>query len=375
MLKVRKRTLFIGILIGIGLIGNSKGLLASEGINQSTVQNEQKSEFIFETTDKIELTEMELITLEPETLAFARNEIYARHGYIFKEDKYNKYFKTKTWYKPVQGFSYDALNVVEKYNINIIKFYEKSYDYYSKIPVSIKAVSKEDIYDASKKILIDLNGDGVKEKIEYKLLSTTEYGENEKGTLTVNDSILTLEGNLASKFAIVDINKKDKYKEIIVSDYGPSSDHTSTFYIYQNKKLTSIGITGGLFDDGITIEKSGTFLASTRGNILQTWWFDKRFQLDKNHKIIPVPTEVYTNNHPIYVKKDFKLYTKKDVKSNKFQVKAGAFLIITGNDNKGWCRVKTEDHKEGWFRVKNFSFMPDEKAEAQTIFAGLIYAD
>lgn len=70
----------MGMLVGICLIGNSKGILANKTANQETLQNVQKSKFIFDESDKFQLTEMDLICLEPEALALARNEIYARHG-------------------------------------------------------------------------------------------------------------------------------------------------------------------------------------------------------------------------------------------------------------------------------------------------------
>ncbi|MDF2613290.1 MAG: hypothetical protein K0S71_1076 [Clostridia bacterium] len=359
----------------ICLLVNCKEVLAIDEVSQETMQYVQKNEFIFESSDKEAIGEWELMILEPDVLALARNEIYARHGYIFKDEKYNKYFRERSWYRPIDGIGYDSLNAIEKYNVAIIKFYETYHNYYSKIPVSIKAVKKESIYEANKMVLEDLNGDGVKEKIEYRLLNTTEYGENAKANLIINGSSAELEGNLASQFAIVDIDRKDKYKELIISDYGPSSDHTSTFYIYKNNRLMSIGTTGGIFEDGLTIDSSGTFSASTRGAILQTWWFDKKYQLDKEHKIIPVPTNIYINNHLVYVKKYFKVYTKKDVSSKPFTVKTGQILVITGNDNKAWCRVKTEAGKEGWFRIRDFSFMPDTGEYAQVIFAGLNYAD
>lgn len=136
-----------------------------------------------------------------------------------------------------------------------------------------------------------------------------------------------------------------------------------------------VGTTGGVFEDGLTIDASGIFAASTRGEILQTWWFDKKYQLDKDHKIVSVPTDIYINNHLVFVKKSFMLYTEKNIKSNMFQVKTGEILIINGNDNHTWCRVKTETGKEGWFRVKDFSFMSDEGEDARGIFAGLNYAD
>ena len=367
---MKKRIGIIGVIAGISLLVCSSMIFASEG----TLKEEAKA-YLFENSDQEELMEWDLRLLEPEQLALARNEIYARHGFIFKNKKYQEYFKSKPWYKPVEGVTEAALNAIEKYNIGLIRFYEDYDSYYKDIPLESKAIKKEYIYEPNKKILVDLNGDGIKEKVEYRLENKTTYGEYKKCRLIVNDKILQLEGNLAPKFAIVDIDEKDKYKEILISDFGPSSDNTSKFYFYKNNKLIFMGTTGGIYEEGLDIDGTGTFLASTRGDILQTWWFDKKYQLDRNHKIIPVPTNIYLNYHLVYLKKDLKLFIKNTVKSDTFTVKAGETLIITGNDNKTWCRVKTKEGKEGWFRVTDFTYLPDAREDAPSIFAGLNFAD
>ncbi len=54
-----------------------------------------------------------------------RQEIYARHGKVFKEPWLQKYFSSFAWYKADPNFTDDALNDVEKKNIATIAAYEK----------------------------------------------------------------------------------------------------------------------------------------------------------------------------------------------------------------------------------------------------------
>ncbi len=54
-----------------------------------------------------------------------RQEIYARHGKIFKEPWLQKYFSSFDWYKPDPNFTDAALSEVEKKNIATIAAYEK----------------------------------------------------------------------------------------------------------------------------------------------------------------------------------------------------------------------------------------------------------
>jgi hypothetical protein len=54
-----------------------------------------------------------------------RQEIYARHGKVFKEPWLQKYFSSFDWYKADPNFSEAALSPVEKQNIATIAAYEK----------------------------------------------------------------------------------------------------------------------------------------------------------------------------------------------------------------------------------------------------------
>jgi hypothetical protein len=54
-----------------------------------------------------------------------RNEIYARHGKVFKSKRLNDYFTSFDWYKPDPGFDEGKLSAVEKRNLRTILAYER----------------------------------------------------------------------------------------------------------------------------------------------------------------------------------------------------------------------------------------------------------
>ena len=54
-----------------------------------------------------------------------RNEIYARHGKVFKDKWLQKYFASFDWYKPNQRYSDATLTAVERQNAAAIAAYEK----------------------------------------------------------------------------------------------------------------------------------------------------------------------------------------------------------------------------------------------------------
>lgn len=58
-------------------------------------------------------------------LKIMRNEIYARHGYIFNTDEMKKYFLSQPWYSPKHSDVSNSLSNIERDNINMIINYEK----------------------------------------------------------------------------------------------------------------------------------------------------------------------------------------------------------------------------------------------------------
>ena len=72
------------------------------------------------------VTDETLGALFAEDLRVLRNEIYARHGRVFKDKQLQKYFETQAWYKPNVDFKDDQLNEVEIKNLAKIREAEES---------------------------------------------------------------------------------------------------------------------------------------------------------------------------------------------------------------------------------------------------------
>ena len=93
--------------------------------NQSTVYN--RNEYIIPDSDSRHLEKKDLKYMTKEQLSNARNEIFARHGYVFKDAAYKSYFESKSWYTPDPKYIDDIkkLSECEKYNCMFIESYEK----------------------------------------------------------------------------------------------------------------------------------------------------------------------------------------------------------------------------------------------------------
>ncbi|MCL2651690.1 MAG: YARHG domain-containing protein [Candidatus Azobacteroides sp.] len=70
------------------------------------------------------LTENDLQGLSKQDLRILRNEIYARHGYIFKSQDLRDYFSAKDWYHPQYSDVSNLLNTTEKKNVTFIQRHE-----------------------------------------------------------------------------------------------------------------------------------------------------------------------------------------------------------------------------------------------------------
>lgn len=73
------------------------------------------------------LTEAELWCYTRETLRYIRNEMLARYGYIYGNNKFGRYFKTKSWYKE-GGYSDELPTQLEWQNINLVRAVEAAMD-------------------------------------------------------------------------------------------------------------------------------------------------------------------------------------------------------------------------------------------------------
>ncbi len=67
--------------------------------------------------------------LDAQTLRYARNEIYARHGRRFSDQELQAYFDGKSWYQGTiepEDFEESLLSEIEKTNAELILMYENS---------------------------------------------------------------------------------------------------------------------------------------------------------------------------------------------------------------------------------------------------------
>ncbi|MGL4799492.1 MAG: hypothetical protein ACRCWY_08905 [Cellulosilyticaceae bacterium] len=292
-----------------------------------------------------------------ENVKLAIEEIYKRNGLQMEED-------------------IQKLSPIEQFNVGILKFRLRSLADELFNPDYLKTgiySSNYTAYDAEAPVEVDLDGDGTLEKVMYTL--TYPDQDNAYKVLYVNDTLyeVKLSCSPLPQFAIVDIDTSDTYKEIVISDYGPSDDYKSSIYRYKDGNLEEVGWVEGLFDEGLGIDGKGNVMAHTRSQILQTWYMDVPYALVDG--TLEVSSDIFTTNHPVFLQAPLPVFADHDAKSQMFIIKEGVNAVLTATDNKTWCRIETEDGQVGWFRLDEKGRLVDSEIGPIGIFAGLTFYD
>lgn len=89
----------------------------------STLVSTSNSAYVIPDSRATYLTTSDLSYLTNSELRIARNEIFARYGYIFESKALQNYFNSMDWYSPDPGYD-GFLTDVEKHNVDLIKSFE-----------------------------------------------------------------------------------------------------------------------------------------------------------------------------------------------------------------------------------------------------------
>lgn len=235
----------------------------------------------------------------------------------------------------------------------------------------------------------DLDGDGKKEKIVLVTGKRTGYGYDDYTgyTIEVGSRVYELTAyteNIEPRFNVVNIVPSDGFKEIAVSEYGPSSDFFTTFYHYEDDLLTKSGTVSGFYGEAsemcevwssVTIEGSGTIKGFSRGNILHTWYYDSEYRMDPDFSIHEVPKDLYAMDAEVTVIREITLVKSPTDPQEAFTISPGESVTIKDTDDREWCSVVNSKGETGWFAVDEFDMIRGSGLRASEIFDGLSYAD
>lgn len=212
-------------------------------------------------------------------------------------------------------------------------------------------------------VKIDLNFDGKEETV--KLL---HKGEDQEFTLRINNAEYKgqFEYAYGADIEILDINRNDGLREVMVKGYGPSDQNDMHFFQFIDGKIIAAGRLPSNF--GIEAKGNGGL---TEYGWMGFWTIKLKYDFDSKAKTITlVPEEFYDVMQECEVKESFKLLTRReDDAPVVIEVKPKAKLTIIkaditpkcktadGYDDDffcDWYLIRTADGKEGWARLRDF---------------------
>lgn len=103
-----------------------------EAEKERETAEQENSDYILPMSSEREITEEDLADIKDDAwmLKLARNEIYARHGRMFKDESIQEYFDSKDWYEPkytaeeFESEHKDLISKLETKNATFIQKYE-----------------------------------------------------------------------------------------------------------------------------------------------------------------------------------------------------------------------------------------------------------
>ena len=108
------------VALGIGLRAHYIGTRFNSEVVAEVGSAQPYGDYPFTSLRKV--TDDDLVYKSSRELRIMRNEIFARHGYIFDSKDMRKHFMSKNWYRPTSKNV--ILSDIEKYNVEFIKRYE-----------------------------------------------------------------------------------------------------------------------------------------------------------------------------------------------------------------------------------------------------------
>lgn len=236
---------------------------------------------------------------------------------------------------------------------------------------------------------LDLDGDGTAEQIKFEIV-VAEDGYDTGYTLKVNDQTVEGDGwDVNRQLYALCLDDYDGSLFLMVSDYGPSDDHQTTFYYWQNNEIQSAGTIYAL-PENMKVSDNGVITASVRGKLLHTWFHEADFAMavgydadwNESHQVYQIPRYVYPMGTMVTVKVDLPLVSTMSGEETTLTIPAGTQAILCATDDVEWVCIQMMDGAEpvsGWMRVAGeYGYecvVGDELLYSYDVFDGLMFAD
>ncbi|MWC28009.1 YARHG domain-containing protein [Paenibacillus sp. MMS18-CY102] len=387
-------------LIWANLGGNDPSADKQADTNRSNVQttayagaSPNKKDFalrnyIIPGSDTEAIKDEQISNLDARLLELARNEIYARHGYVFKREDLNAYFHTKSWYKEDSEYRQEV-SAVEKENLAQIQRYEglvkgnglKHEADFDRHIRSYRSLDEDNDDFKQLRSLVDLDGDGNLDRMELLIQESPVDADITEWTLKVNEA--TLQGDTPGMLPyvqIVDLDTRDPYLEFAFQDYGMAGDYSTHFYYYDGHTIQPMSEYGlaGFMADASLIDGKGHVKGAEEIRTFQTWFRETAYALDKNHQLQQVKQDFYPMEPAtkLVLKQNLSLLASPDDTVSSVKLKKGETVYFAGIDDNDRVRLDDAQGVVGWLRLdEKQNQLYGTKTDITDVFDGTLQYD
>lgn len=229
---------------------------------------------------------------------------------------------------------------------------------------------------ASDETRADLDGDGRVEDVRVTFFESGGYGFD-TAVLAVGTTLLAVRGaSLRPQLHVLDLDKRDAWLEIAISEYGPSDDYATHVFRYVTGHLLELGTVPGIVGDDLQVDGAGHLHTRCRGQVLHTWFHPCSFHVDQwSGRLEPDALSEIAMGTPVTLKCDLPVYGERYRSRVTGTIGAGERAVIERTDGRSWCFIRSARGVAGWFGVVGFSQIAGTGREAQEVFDGLSSAD
>ena len=340
-------------------ISDSEPSKTETSIDVTTSEQSTEGRF-FPDSDTELIRWVDLYSLSLTELAFARNDFFAKEGYLFEKSEYIEHYQALPWYVPDSEFSYDKFNEIQLANILLIQ-------------VAEARVGNGLLYLPSGSIL-DYDQDGALETLVYQAPDPFTM----QITISDTDGERTWEIDCEAAYGKVyigDINYDDGVLDLFTDEMGASDDYKSYASGITNQGFLIRGEIPGSCSN-ISVGGEGVITTLGRKNMLMTWFTKVRYKLGDTGELVYEKEPQYSfEDFPCTAIVDIPLRSSPDLSLGiDFTIPAGAQVFLVSTDDIEWVKIRTAD-MAGWIHISNDTTVTDLNLNAVKVFEGLVIAD
>lgn len=298
------------------------------------------------------VTYEDLVNLSPQELSLARNEIYARHGYIFQAAEYARYFEVQSWYKKRLDFSEMLLSQVEKANAAFLMRVEQQEAARLRLVgagLSGKRPFREgDVVQISE----DVNADGVKETIRMRLIRGEGHASGMEVMLSVGERQMRITGQRFQEDSLylMDFVQDDNLLTIGIVDYGTlDNEEKIMLFRYDGRQLIRLEGVLPIHPKRLRLDGKGYARAQVYHGMLATTTQLAEYKLADN-RIQPVLSDWTIVNLFALTRRALPLKSAMAEDAQGFTVPIGQRVLLRRIHTEGWVEVLTPSGRIGWMR-------------------------